>query len=87
MSGAAAPPRAPDREPQVEGETSNKGTIIKLIGVVIIILGILDGMLSWRAGVALSNLYIYLILGGVLLFCVGVLRRGSVAEATESRED
>ncbi|HJN60874.1 MAG TPA: hypothetical protein QF630_07510 [Alphaproteobacteria bacterium] len=71
----------------MEGETSNKGTIIKLIGVVIIILGILDGMLSWRAGVALSNLYIYLILGGVLLFCVGVLRRGSVAEATESRED
>jgi|TARA_Y100000294_G_scaffold145758_1_gene141055 hypothetical protein len=87
MSGAGVLPSKPDREPQMEGETSNKGSIIKLMGVVLIILGALDGMLSWRAGVALSNVYIFLLLGGVLLFIVGVLRRGGAAKAIESSED
>ncbi len=74
--------------PQMEGGVSNKGTILRLMGVVLIILGGLDGMLSWRAGVALSNVYIYLILAGVLLFIVGVLRRGSAAaEVAQSAED
>ncbi len=74
--------------PQMEGGVSNKGTILRLMGVVLIILGGLDGMLSWRVGVALSNVYIYLILAGVLLFIVGVLRRGSAAaEVAQSAED
>jgi hypothetical protein len=70
-----------------ESANSNKGTIFRLMGVVLIITGALDGMLSWRAGVALSNLYIFLILAGVLLFIVGVLRRGGAAGAAHSPEE
>ena len=71
----------------MESAVSNKGTILRLMGVVLIILGALDGMLSWRAGVALSNVYIYLILAGVMLFVVGVLRRGSTAQLAPTAED
>ncbi len=72
---------------QIVSANSSKGAIIRIMGVVLIILGTLDGMLSWRAGVALNNLYIFLILAGVLLFVVGVLRRGGATEAALPPEE
>ena len=57
------------------------------MGVVLIILGALDGMLSWRAGVPLSSIYVFLILGGALLYIVGVLRHGEAPKASELHED
>ncbi len=51
----------------------NKGVIPKLLGVVAIILGFLDSMLSWRGGFELDPLFIALIFGGVLLYITGSL--------------
>ncbi|MBT3927033.1 MAG: hypothetical protein HOM52_18640 [Rhodospirillaceae bacterium] len=71
----------------MKSANTNKGTIIRLMGVVLIILGALDGMLSWRAGVPLSSIYVFLILGGALLYIVGVLRHGEAPKASELHED
>ncbi len=57
----------------VENSDSNKGVIPRLLGVVAIILGFLDSMLSWRGGFALEPFYIALILGGVILYVTGSL--------------
>ncbi len=51
----------------------NKGVIPKLLGVVAIILGFLDSMLSWRGGFELDPLFIGLILGGIFLYITGSL--------------
>ncbi len=53
--------------------TENKGVIPKLLGVVAIILGFLDSMLSWRGGFELNPLFIVLILGGIFLYITGSL--------------
>ncbi len=51
----------------------NKGVIPKLLGVVAIILGFLDSMLSWRGGFELDPLIIGLTLGGIFLYITGSL--------------
>jgi len=56
-----------------EDSDSRKGVIPKLLGVVAIILGFLDSMLSWRGGFAVEPFYIALILGGVILYVTGTL--------------
>ena len=55
------------QSPDVENNASQKGVILRLLGVVAIILGFLDSMLSWRGGFAVEPFYIALILGGVIL--------------------
>ncbi len=57
----------------VENSDSNKGVIPRLLGVVAIILGSLDSMLSWRGGFAVEPFYVALILGGVILYVTGTL--------------
>ncbi len=57
----------------VENSDSNKGVIPRLLGVVAIILGFLDSMLSWRGGFAIEPFYIALMLGGVILYVTGSL--------------
>ncbi len=56
-----------------EDSDSRKGVIPRLMGVVAIILGFLDSMLSWRGGFAVEPFYIALILGGVILYVTGSL--------------
>ncbi len=63
----------PNTESEDNIGTENKGVIPKLLGVVSIILGFLDSMLSWRGGFELDPLFIALILGGVLLYITGSL--------------
>jgi hypothetical protein len=53
-----------------------KGFIIKLFGVVLIFLGTLDAMLSWRGGFQPSNFYFWLIGAGLFLYAAGAIRRG-----------
>ncbi len=55
----------------VEVSASRKGVITRLLGVVAIILGFLNSMLSWRGGFAVDPFYLVLILGGVLLYITG----------------
>jgi hypothetical protein len=52
-----------------------KGSIIKLFGVVLIFLGALDSMRSWRGGFPASDFYFWLIACGLLLYGVGAIRR------------
>ena len=61
----------------MENDEPGKGAILKLFGVVLIFLGALDSMLSWRGGFAVSDFYVFLIASGVLLYVVGAIRRGS----------
>ena len=53
-----------------------KGVIIRLFGVVLVFVGVLDSMLSWRAGLALSDFYVLLIATGILVYLIGAIRRG-----------
>lgn len=54
---------------------ANRGAIIRLFGVVLVILGTLDSMLMWRGGFADVGPYVLLIAAGLLLYAVGAMRR------------
>jgi len=47
-----------------------RGVIPKLFGVVLMALGALDSMLAWRGGLAVGDAYLFLLLGGALLYLV-----------------
>ncbi len=53
-----------------------KGAIAKLFGVILIFLGMLDSLLSWRGGFAVNGFYAFLIASGIGLYIVGAIRRG-----------
>ncbi len=63
------------QSPSVDNGDEKKGVALRLLGVVAIILGFLDSMLSWRGGFAVEPFYIALILGGVILYITGSLAR------------
>lgn len=52
-----------------------KGVIPRLIGVALIFIGLLDFMLSWRAGNAVQNFYVALVVAGVIFFIAGLVRK------------
>ena len=55
---------------------TRKGAIIKLFGVVLIFLGVLDSMLSWRGGFATSETYVLLIAFGIFVYAIGAIGFG-----------
>jgi hypothetical protein len=61
------------------GNRSRKGVKTKLIGVVLVFLGVMNGMLSWRGGFALDDGPVLLLAAGVLLYAVGAVREGGRA--------
>ena len=61
---------APQAEPR-------KGVVTKLFGVVLIFLGVLDSMVSWRGGFAVSEIYALMIVAGLALYVVGAIRSGA----------
>ena len=52
-----------------------KGVKTRLLGVILIFLGIMDSMLAWRGGFAVSNFYILFFASGVILYVIGGIRR------------
>ncbi len=54
---------------------SPAGVIFRLFGVVLVFVGALDSMLSWRGGAAQDNFYLILISAGIFLFAIGAVRR------------
>ncbi|MCP3971926.1 MAG: hypothetical protein GY717_16705 [Rhodobacteraceae bacterium] len=55
-----------------------RGAVIRLFGVILIILGSLNSMLSWRGGFELLSLPVIMIAAGALCFAIGAaLRRTS----------
>ena len=59
-----------DKEPK----PPKKGVKSKIFGVILVILGSLDLMLSWRGGLEISGFYVLLVLSGVAIFCMGAIR-------------
>ncbi len=59
-----------------EDYDSSRGAIIRLFGVILVFLGMLDSMLMWRGGFALSTLYVGMIASGLFLYLIGTIRRG-----------
>lgn len=60
----------------MNAERPVKGVKSRIFGVVMMILGGLDGMLAWRGGFEPSPLFLALFAAGALLFAVGVIRGG-----------
>ena len=50
---------------------ARKGVMTKLFGVILIFPATLDGMLSWRGGIEISDFYLFLFAAGVFLFAFG----------------
>ena len=55
---------------------AGKGVVTKLFGVILIFLGVLDSMVSWRGGFAVSEIYALKIIAGLSLYAVGAIRGG-----------
>ena len=65
-----------DAQASATEERPRKGVKTQLLGVVMIILGFLDSLVSLRVGFALSSFYVFLIAAGALLYALGAVRRG-----------
>jgi len=59
----------------MDNPKTRKGAITKLFGVILIFLATLDGMLSWRGGIEISDFYLFLFAAGVFLFALGAIRQ------------
>ena len=62
-----------------EEHGSKRGVKTKLIAVVLLFLGSMDSMLSWRGGFEVSDTTILLFAGGLALYAFGAIR--GLAEA------
>ncbi len=51
-----------------------RGANIRLFGVILVFLGVLDSMLSWRAGMAVSDFFVVLVAAGVGVYALGAIR-------------
>jgi hypothetical protein len=69
----------------MEENVIRKGVKTKLFGVLLIILGALDSMLSWRGGFAPSGIYVFLLSAGIALYAIGSVR-GSNPSPRQGRE-
>ncbi len=56
---------------------NTRGAVIKLFGVILIILGALNTMLSWRGGFEVLSLPVVFIVAGLLLNLIGSILRNS----------
>ena len=54
---------------------SNRGAIIRLFGVILIILGTLNMMLSWRGSLQIVPFHAMIFAAGVALCLIGAIRR------------
>ncbi len=61
-----------------------RGAKTRLIGVMILFLGLLDAMLSWRGGFALNTFPVVLIGAGLFIYTIGAIRR-SAGQGSEPR--
>ena len=64
---------APDRNTL---NYNTRGAIVRLFGVILIILGALNTMLSWRGGFEVLSLPVMLIAAGLLLCLISAILHG-----------
>ncbi len=55
---------------------NSRGAIFRIFGVILVILGWLNIMLSWRDGFEVVPFHAVLIGTGLLLYLIGSIRRG-----------
>jgi hypothetical protein len=55
----------------------SRGAIFRIFGVILIILGWLDTMLSWRGGLEIVPFHAMLMVMGLVLYMIGAIRRRS----------
>ncbi len=60
---------------QPDDHPNTLGPVVRLFGVVLIILGTLNTMLSWRGGFEVLSLPVYLFAAGILLCVIGGVLR------------
>lgn len=53
-----------------------RGVKTKLLGVVLLFVGALDSMLSWRGGLVVNDFYLFLFAAGITLYVIGAIRQG-----------
>ncbi|MHA1565910.1 MAG: hypothetical protein ACTSX7_11410 [Alphaproteobacteria bacterium] len=63
------------RAPPEDFSGSSRGAVIRIFGVILIILGGLDIMLSWRGGFEILSFHVMLIVTGLVLYVIGAIRR------------
>jgi predicted phage tail protein len=63
---------------------ARRGVKTKILGAVLMILGALNGLLTWRGGLTEGKFYVYLFAAGVAVFAIGAVRQA--AGASQSRE-
>ena len=61
----------------MEKSETRRGVKTKLLGVILIFLATLDGMLSWRGGIEISDFYLFLFAAVVFLFALGAIRQAN----------
>jgi hypothetical protein len=61
----------------MQSSGARKGVKTKLFGVILMFLATLDGMLSWRGGIEISDFYLVLFALGVFLFALGAIRQAN----------
>jgi len=54
---------------------ATRGAVVRIFGVILIILGALDTMLSWRGGLELNPFHAFLIAAGLFLCLIGAILR------------
>jgi hypothetical protein len=65
----------PDRAHVTADRIGSKGSIIRLFGVIILFVGVLDSMLFWKGGMVGHGFYFFLIAIGLFLYAVGSVSR------------
>lgn len=60
----------------MEEDTPKKGVKTKIFGVILIVLGALNSMLSFRGGFEISSLHNAILAAGIVLYIIGVVRSG-----------
>ncbi|MCP4381036.1 MAG: hypothetical protein GY798_06390 [Hyphomicrobiales bacterium] len=63
---------------------SSRGAILRLFGVILIILGALDIMLSWRGGFEVFSFHVMLFVTGQVLYVIGAIRRRDRPDMNQS---
>jgi len=65
-------------------QREKRGVKTKLLGVVMVSLGVLDSLLTLRGGLP-SEKYVLLIILGIAVFIIGAVRAGRQQEDTEEQ--
>jgi hypothetical protein len=61
----------------VANNARNSGVMMRLFGVILMMVGVLDSMLAWRGRFAVSDVYVLLVASGIFIFFIGAVQRGS----------